>query len=324
MGNGVCGHLELNLLRYWQLRRDGEIVRVAARQQRLIAVLAVHGPSLRIYLAGLLWPNCPEPRALESLRVSTHLVTRQVPGLLAKNGPMLALDPAVQVDLHRVRALLQDGSAGFGQAARALLDLRGAELLPGWYEDWVVFEEGRLRQSRLWALTTLSRSLLTAGDCEGAAEAAVAALDIEPLYESAVRALVIAEIRMGNSASGLLAYEKYAVTLWQEMGVVPSEELVKLIDEVQGPVHPQVHSGRKTPVDYSAVLVPQPLPHGLDHLLPVGGGEAAVASGAFAEGHPGTEGGLAVGLNPRADDKRPAAGGSGGPGGGAVVDHAVT
>ncbi|WP_307088228.1 BTAD domain-containing putative transcriptional regulator [Arthrobacter sp. B2I5] len=274
------------MLRFWQLRRDGEIVHVAVRQQRLITVLAVRGPSLRNYVAGLLWPDCPEPRAMESLRVSVHLVTRQIPGILAKEGSTLALDPVVQVDLYRVRALLQESSAGVGPAQRALLDLRDAELLPGWYEDWVLFEQSRLQQHRLRALTTLSRSLLQAGDCEAAAETAAAALEIEPLYEGAVRALVTADLGMENSVSALHAYNSYAAALRRDMGVLPSEALMKLIGAVPA---------------YSPLLASQPLAHSVEDFLPVHGGEAAVLPVPLAVGDPRTEALLAVGFAPRAD-----------------------
>lgn len=288
MGSGGCGKLELDLLRFWQLRRDGEIVHVAPRQQRLITVLALRGPSLRNYLAGLLWPDRPEPRALESLRVSIHLVTRQIPGILARDGSMLALDPKVQVDLYRVRALLQESAAGFGQAAAVVLALHNAELLPGWYEDWVLFEQSRLHQDRLRALTNLSRSLLSAGDAEGAAEAAAGALEMEPLYESAVRALVAAELHMGNSVSALLVYDKYASALRNEMGIMPSEGLRILIDGIQEGVAGPVPPGRHVPMGFLPLPGRQPLTHNLEDFLPVNGGNAALP-GTVAVGDPGAE-----------------------------------
>lgn len=321
MGGGGCGHLELDLLRFWQLRRDGEVVHVALRQQRLIAVLAVRGPRLRNYLAGLLWPDCPEPRALESLRVSVHLVTRQIPGMLVKDGSMLALDPSVQVDLHRVRALLQESPAGSGPGARALLDLRDAELLPGWYEDWVLFEQSRLHQDRLRALTNLSISELAAGDCEGAAEAAAAAVEIEPLYESAVRALVNAELGMGNYVSALHAFEEYSAGLRREMGVLPSEALSSLIDAIQGPARRTVPLPAASA--YSPVLGGQPLTNCAEDFLPVHGGEAAVLPGPLAVSDARAEPAFAVGLNPRADHHGAAAAGDPGPVRDAVVDHVV-
>ena len=342
MGSG-CGGLELDLLRFWQLRRDGEVVHVAARQQRLIAALAVRGPRLRNYVAGLLWPDCPEPRAMESLRVSVHMVTRQVPGLLAKNGSMLALEPGVQVDLYRVRSLLQETCAGIGPAESALMDLRDAELLPGWYEDWVLFEQSRLQQDRRRALTVLARSLLSAGDCERAAEAAAAALDVEPLYENAVRALVTAELGMGNPASALNAYEKYATALYKDMGVLPSEALRTLIAGVQEPAQnpayepvqdparqepthrparPTASFGRQ-PAGWSPVLGGEPLAHSVEDFLPVHGGEAAVAPGPLTVGDARPEPVLAVGLAPRADDQGAAVAADPGPAGDVVANHVV-
>lgn len=264
MGNGGCGYFELDLFRSWQLRRDGEVVHVAARQQRLIAALAVRGSCLRTYLAGMLWPEHPDPKALESLRVSVHLVSRQLPGLLIKNGAMLALSGQVKVDLHRVRALLQGNDvAGNGNAAAMVRDLRGAEFLPGWYEDWVLFEQGRLRHDRLRAFTGISRALMSRGDFEGAADAASAALDIEPLYESAVRTLIRAELQLGNTASALLAYQTYRLKLQEEMGVLPSESLRSLIDEVQESRGRPVQQVLEPPGVPVSVLGRQPLMHNL-------------------------------------------------------------
>lgn len=236
MGNDGCGFLELDLLRCWQLRRDAAVVRVAARQQRLIAALAVRGPCLRHYLAGLLWPEFPDAKALESVRVTVHLISRQIPGLLVKSGSLLALDPRVDVDLHRVRILLMESAAAVnGKAGAVLRNLRDAELLPGWYEDWVLSEQGRLRHDLLRAFTAFARELASQGDCEGAADAALAALDIEPLYESAVRALVHAEFKLGNTAAAMAAYEKYKTKLLDDIGVLPSEDLRNLINGVQEP-----------------------------------------------------------------------------------------
>lgn len=322
MGGGGCGHVELDLLRIWQLRRDGEVVHVPVRQQRLIAALAIRGPRVRNYVAGLLWPDCPEPRALESLRVSIHLVSRQIPGMLAKDGPVLALDPSVEVDLYRVRALLQETPAGNGAATRALLELRDAELLPGWYEDWVLFEQSRLHEDRLRTLTLLARSLLHDGDFEGAAEAAGAALEIEPLYESAVRALVTAELEMGNPVSALHAFGNYAAALRRDMGVPPSEALIKLIDAVQAGYPPaRFPPAGYPPARFSPVLGSQPLTHGVEDFLPVHGGEAAVLAGPLAVGDARTEPVFAVGLNPGADHQGAAAAGGPGPARDAAVNH---
>ena len=229
MGNDDCGMFELDLMRAWRIRREGEAVHVAARQQRLIAALAVRGASFRNYLAGMLWPECPEANALESLRLAVHLTTRQLPGLLVKEGALLFLDRRVDVDLYRVRAALKKAQTGSDCASDLLQELRDVDFLPGWYEDWVVFEQSRLQHDRLRALTSLSQRLAACEDFEDASEAAIAAVEIEPLHESAVRLLVTAELAQGNVASALLAYERYEVQLQRDLGVSPSEGLRQLI-----------------------------------------------------------------------------------------------
>lgn len=237
MGYNNYGELRLELLRAWQLYRHGVVVHVATRQQRLIAALAIKGPCLRSYLVGLLWPEYPDPRALESLRVSVHLVSRQVPGLIVNHGAMLSLDDRVEVDLHRVRAQTQRlNMGGFEENwASSLCDLRDAELLPGWYEDWVIFEQGRLQQDRLRAFTILARQSLVQGYYAAAGAAAEAALELEPLYEAAVRILVAAELRQGNPVAALRDYERYRKKLEEDMGLEPSEALRRLVaDAIEG------------------------------------------------------------------------------------------
>lgn len=239
MGYDDYGELKLELLRAWQLYRHGVVVHVATRQQRLIAALAVKGPCLRSYLVGLLWPEYPDPRALESLRVSVHLISRQVPGLLVNHGALLALNDRVEVDLYRVRTQTQRLSTVASEEdwAPVLYELRDADLLPGWYEDWVVFEQSRLQQDRLRAFTILAGQSLDQGYCDRAEAAAEAALELEPLYEAAVRILVAAELQHGNPAAALRDYERYRERLEEDMGLKPSEALRRLItDAIEGRV----------------------------------------------------------------------------------------
>ncbi len=236
MGRDGRGRFQLHLLRTWQLDVDDDAVHVAARQQRLISALAICGPRPRSYLVGLLWPDRAEARALESLRVAVHLVSRQVPGLLLNRGPVLALSDLVEVDLHRVRAQLREvvGTGLSGNPALCLDLLRDAELLPGWYEDWVLSEQARLRKDRLHAFQIIARGSLARGDYEAAAEAAEAALELEPLYESAVGLLIQAEKQQGNNVSALRAFETYQDRLREDVGLAPSETVRRLFADGPG------------------------------------------------------------------------------------------
>jgi SARP family transcriptional regulator, regulator of embCAB operon len=231
MGDDGYGELKLDLLRSWRLRLDGAVVHVATRQQRLIAALAIKGPSRRSYVVGLLWPEYPDSKALESLRVSVHLISRQVPGLIVNDGPMLSVNEQVEVDLNRVRGVIRAlNQEGFDAGAAPVVDeLRDAELLPGWYEDWVMFEQGRLQQDRLRALTLIAGRSLALGDSGTAGAAAQAATAIEPLYENAVKLLIAAEMQHGNPAAALRAYERYREQLEEDMGLLPSESVRGLV-----------------------------------------------------------------------------------------------
>lgn len=237
MANSDCGEFQLRLFQSWQLLRGKDVVHVAARQQRLLAALAINGPRPRSYLVGLLWPEHAESRALESLRVAVHLITRQLPGLLVNRGSVLSLSELADVDLLRLRSQIRQVSqAGVnGNAASCLYDLRRAELLPGWYDDWVIFEQSRLNQDRLHGLLAIARESLAGCAYELASEAAEAALELEPLYERAVGLLMQAEAQQGNNALALQAFERYKVQLSLEMGIAPSDGIRKLAESVRCP-----------------------------------------------------------------------------------------
>jgi len=77
-------------------------------------------------------------------------------------------------------------------------DLDDLELLPGWYDDWVIVGRERLRQRLLHAVETLSRELVRGGRCAQAVEAALVVVNAEPFRESAHRVLIEAHLAEGN------------------------------------------------------------------------------------------------------------------------------
>jgi DNA-binding SARP family transcriptional activator len=147
---------------------------------------------------------------------------------------MLSLSEGVDVDLHRLRDQIRElGRAGLnGNVSSCLQQLRNSELLPGWYDDWVLFEQSRLQQDRLHAYHIIARESLVRRDYESALEAAEAALEVEPLYESAVVLLIEAERRRGNNAAALRAFNKYETKLKADMGLVPSGAIRQLVSEM--------------------------------------------------------------------------------------------
>src|SRR4029450_13229953 len=72
------------------------------------------------------------------------------------------------------------------------------ELLPGWYEDWVLFERERLRQLQMHALEAIAGRLTAERGFAGGIGGGRAAVRLEPLRESATRALIAAHLAENN------------------------------------------------------------------------------------------------------------------------------
>ncbi|MFD1211183.1 BTAD domain-containing putative transcriptional regulator [Arthrobacter sp. GCM10027362] len=230
----VYRNWEIHLLGGWHLFRGRHPVKVTFRQQRLIAVLALYGSQPRSFLAGMLWPNSSEKQATGSLRESIWMVSHQLPGLLVEGRDPLGLAANVSVDVQAVRRMVADldrssGSAGEHRNAEMLDALRNAELLPGWYEDWVTAEQERWNQLRLTALERLAGRFLEEGETGQAVEAAACAIAIEPLRESAQRLLLESHLAEGNYAQALRSFDAFSSRLWDEFGVEPSAKISELI-----------------------------------------------------------------------------------------------
>lgn len=222
----------LSLLNAFELRCDGEPVALPLSAQRLLAFVALHErPLLRVYVAGMLWIDASEERAGASLRSSLWRLNRPGHRLVEATTTHLRLASGVDVDLRRALGLarrLLDGTAADDDvdAAEAAL---GGELLPDWYDDWLVFERERFRQVSLHALEALAELLVGSGRAPRALEAALAAVRAEPLRESAHRALIRVHLAEGNRGEALRQYELCRRLLRDRLGVEPSPQLDELL-----------------------------------------------------------------------------------------------
>ncbi len=222
---------ELQLLGSWELRRGAQPVEVGARQQRFLAALALLGQRSRSYLAAVLWPESSEARAAGSLRTCMFEVSHQLPHLIRTTNGTLALEDDVSVDVGAVRRLIHEihTSGAVADPLDAVDLLAVADLLPGWYEDWIVFAQERLTQERLAALEHLATVSLERDDPALAIRAANAAVAIEPLRESAHLLLVRAHLHAGNYASAHQAHLRVQDMLERELGVGVSPRFRELL-----------------------------------------------------------------------------------------------
>jgi len=219
----------LTLLRGFALYADGVEVRVPLSAQRVVALLALHAqPLARVFVAGNLWMDASESRAAAALRTALWRIAPPAHAIIHADGATLALDPALDVDLaretRRAQALLD--TTDTPPEPGDLPALRDAgDLLPDWYDDWVIVERERFRQLRLHALEALCRRLLDAGRYAEAAQAGLAAVVAEPLRESAHRGLIAVHLAEGNAGEALRQYALCRDLLARQLGIAPSPAL---------------------------------------------------------------------------------------------------
>ncbi|RFU21698.1 SARP family transcriptional regulator [Geodermatophilus marinus] len=199
--------------------------------QRLVAHVCLAERTARPAVAGLLWPDVLDEQALASLRSGLWRLRRAAPGLVEVSGEVLSLAGWVRVDVRELQAWARratDPGSDVEDVALPDVALRG-ELLPGWYDDWVLLERERLRQLRLHALEVAAGRLAAARRYAEALEAAHLAVRAEPLRESAHRTLVRVHLAEGNPSEALRAHRLFAQLLRDELGVAPTERMAGLV-----------------------------------------------------------------------------------------------
>lgn len=232
--NAVVEHrdIRLDLLGGFELICDDRVVDLPTSAQRLLAFLALRDrPLMRTNVAGVLWNETTDEKSCASLRSSLWRLRRSGFDLVEARRADLRLSPQVRVDVRQVIDMTHE-LLGQRSGIR-FLDLDegdlGGDLLPDWYDDWVLVERERLRQLRLHALEALAMRRLEAGRHGEAAGAALSAVSIEPLRESAQRVLIRVHLAEGNVGEAVRQYRSYKELLFEELGLAPSEQLESLM-----------------------------------------------------------------------------------------------
>jgi DNA-binding SARP family transcriptional activator len=202
--------------------------------QRVLALLALEGRCLRrMYLAGTLWFNSGDSQAHACLRSALWRIRGCGRSLVETTREEVHLGRGVVVDVDNQIALARqalDSSSVIPSLPQRLLLEK--ELLPGWYDEWVIQERERLRQLRLNAVEAIGSRLSGEGLYAEAVEAAMVALRTDPLRESAYRVLIQAHLAAGNAAEALRQYRRYSDLLSARYGLQPSHLLRQLVTPI--------------------------------------------------------------------------------------------
>ncbi|MER5705256.1 BTAD domain-containing putative transcriptional regulator [Micromonospora sp. NPDC002296] len=235
--DGPSPQVSLHLLGGFRLLHDGTPVVVPRGLQRVLALIGLRPGATRSHLAGLLWPEAPEERALSSLRTALWRLRQDPCCPLITTGDTARLHPHVGLDVDELTttaARVRDGDdPGTTSAARTA---GRHDLLPGWYDDWVLLDRERLRQLRLHMLEQVARNHIAAGRHGEALEAALEAMSAEPLRETPHRLVVRIHLAEGNVFEAVHAFYAYRDMLLRELRLEPSPAMSALLHDTLAPI----------------------------------------------------------------------------------------
>jgi DNA-binding SARP family transcriptional activator len=223
----------LFLVGRWRLLLDDAETDIPGAGQRLLALLALRGPSPRSTVARLLWPDHPMAEAKALLRKSLWRSGQIGNGLFRVESHQLSLGSGLTVDtwaLERTARQLTDGIVHEVPSAQACAELvEAGDLLDGWYDDWVSEERERFSALRLRALEALADKRFAQGRFSEALTAAEAAARLDPLRDGPALIVIRVHLAEGNPVLAVRYFDDYRARLLRELGVEPDPSVGELI-----------------------------------------------------------------------------------------------
>jgi DNA-binding SARP family transcriptional activator len=235
---GAGPSLSLSVLGSFQFRAGDASPALASGSQRLLALLALRDRSVtRLMLAGTLWPDSSEQHASASLRSALTRLRGDARSAVDVADLDLSLASGVVVDIRESKMLahrlLEPGTPHLPpREAAAAVSALSTDLLPDWYEEWVLIETAEWRQLRLHALEAMAHNLTAEGRWAEAIAAAQAAIRGEPLRETSHAALIRVFLAEGNQTEALGQFERYRTLLNDELSLDPTANISDLVTPI--------------------------------------------------------------------------------------------
>jgi DNA-binding SARP family transcriptional activator len=218
----------------------------------------------------MLWPESAEAQASSSLRNSLadlrHVLEADAGRLHSPSPRTLGLDlSGVEVDVLAFDAAIDRGDSPSLEHAVSLY--RGP-LLEECGEGWVFQERQVRKEAYLQALEQLAAHAVAGGEPTAVERHLRRAVAVDPLRETAQRALMEALAVRGNYAAALLAYRELRLRLHRELNAEPDPETTALFQQIQDEVRRRAVAEKpRAPVAGSHRTEPEP------HPQPLAGGQ---------------------------------------------------
>lgn len=238
--------MEVRLLGHVEAADDRGAVALGGRTQAaLLAILALDSPSMvdRDRIAANLWNDRAPQDPDASLQVAISRLRKALGPDVVETGPSgyrLVVGPE-RIDVERFRRhtlrgrrSLEDGDARrAGEGLRqALAQWRGPPLADLRRYEFAVRVAAVLEEERLSVVETLMEAELAAGRHEHVMADLAGLVETCPLRERLWGLHMMALYRSGRQADALRAFTKLRNLLAEELGVVPSADLVELEERI--------------------------------------------------------------------------------------------
>jgi predicted ATPase/DNA-binding SARP family transcriptional activator len=243
--------LAISLLGPFSARVNGvPLPRLHSHKEEAILALLIlrHGrPVERTWLAGLLWSDTAESQGLATLRRYLAYLRRalgsEVSRLQSPTSSSLMLDlTGATVDLITFDTALARGER---QSLEAAVALYRGPLLEGWTEEWVFEERSRREQAYLQALEALATDALERGELTTAEQQLRRVVAVDPLRETAQRALMQTLADGGSYAAAIQSYRELRLLLHRELNAAPDPETEALFQQIRAQAREMAATGRR-------------------------------------------------------------------------------
>lgn len=230
--------LEVQILGGFSVKHNGLEVD-GLRAERLILFLSYlflnsETPVSRKQLAFLFWPDSTEAQARANARNLLHHLRHALPeidSLLDMDSQTLRwkADASFYLDVLQFKQALAAAREAQDEAGRIRLLQEAAghyhgELLPGFYEDWVLLEREELHQAFIKTLSQLAKLLEEARQYMEAIEVVNRLIRSDPFNEAAYQHAMRLHALNNDRAGAIQIYHACSTLLLRELGIEPAAE----------------------------------------------------------------------------------------------------
>jgi DNA-binding SARP family transcriptional activator len=229
--------------------KDGQTLSLPpGRTTALLACLAL-APDFtvnRSRLAEMLWPEQPLETSRNRLKQTLYVLRQEIeragfsPETLLIGGRAdIRLNPeSVEVDTATFVKLLKMAGQEPDPALREIVLAKASrlyqgELLPDFYEEWVIEDRRSLDNQYQKALNELIEVRETLGNLEGALTTARRLAEISPYMEGAHLAVMRLCAALGQPAAAVRQYRLLEQVLQEELQMAPSAQATALLAQIQ-------------------------------------------------------------------------------------------